>query len=164
MSESQGKRGPSAGEEDLARVLHDRARESGLELRKTLAALATGALGVYFFSLTAEVTPPLTTRQVEILLVGVTLMAISSLTGLTSWYADSRRNYLYAIGLKAKGERRRSLVRREKRWKRYYVGLYWAQVVAFHDAGLCGLSGAPAKHGINRNIDLVLTKQPPHVL
>jgi len=113
-------------------VFHERARESGLELRKTLLALATGALGVYFFALTTEVSPHLTGRQVFIVFAAVVLMAFSSLTGLLSWYADAKKNYLFGAALTTKAQRRRGrLYRAKSRWSKYYTLFYWLQAVAF---------------------------------
>ena len=50
--------------QEFADKLHERSRGSAFEYRKLLTSLSTGALALFFVSLTAEVKPALTKLQI----------------------------------------------------------------------------------------------------
>ena len=83
-------------------ILHDRARVSTEELVRLLLTLSTAGVGVFFIALTGKSDPPLTSRQEVAVLVALVAMASATLCGMLSWFADGRRNYLWATALQTK--------------------------------------------------------------
>ena len=81
---------------DISQKFHDRARESGIELKKLVISLSTGALAIYFFILTREVKPALSILQQKILLVSVCLFGLSIFGGIVSWWSDGARFFYLA--------------------------------------------------------------------
>lgn len=104
--------------EGFPQILHDRARVSTEELVRLLLTLSTAAVGVFFIALTGKSDPPLTPRQEVAVLVALVAMASATLCGMLSWFADGRRNYLWATALQTKkgpkdGPRDQLFVRRD---------------------------------------------------
>ncbi|KPA09826.1 hypothetical protein MHK_009968, partial [Candidatus Magnetomorum sp. HK-1] len=66
---------------DLNQIYHDRARESGVELRKLIISLSSGAIAVFFLVLTKEVKPPLTLFQQKLLFLTVCSFGLSIFGG-----------------------------------------------------------------------------------
>ncbi|MBI3380647.1 MAG: hypothetical protein HY019_01450 [Aquabacterium sp.] len=88
--------------EGFPQILHDRARVSTEELVKLLLTLSTAGVGVFFIALTGKSDPPLTPRQEVVVLVALVAMSLATLCGMLSWFADGRRNYLWATALQTK--------------------------------------------------------------
>lgn len=101
-------------------ILHDRARVSTEELVRLLLTLSTAGVGVFFMALTGKSDPPLTPRQEVAVLVALVAMSAATLCGMLSWFADGRRNYLWATALQTKknlkGDPRDKLFMRRDFW------------------------------------------------
>jgi hypothetical protein len=82
---------------NLSQKFHDRARESGVELRKLVISLSTGALAIYFLVLTREITPPLTDIQQVLLLASVCFFGLCIFGGIVSWWSDGARFFFLAL-------------------------------------------------------------------
>lgn len=82
---------------DLSQKFHDRARESGVELRKLVISLSTGALAIYFLALTQEIKPPLTNIQQSLLVVSVCFFGLCIFCGIVSWWSDGARFFFLAL-------------------------------------------------------------------
>lgn len=79
-----------------SQVLHDRAASSARETRAHVMTMATGSLAVFFLALTAEIKPPLSTTQEQVIVVVIVLMAVSILSGLWSAITDAQWSYCWA--------------------------------------------------------------------
>lgn len=77
-------------------MLHQRARESGIELRRTVLSLAAGAIGLFFFALTTNVDPPITFVQKVLLVIALFGMTTALVLGVRGWKADGHRHYFWA--------------------------------------------------------------------
>ena len=81
---------------DFADTLHARAREAASEQRKLLISLSTGGVGVFFFSLTSTISPPISELQKYFISASLVFLASAILSGLYAWHADALRNYYWA--------------------------------------------------------------------
>ncbi len=81
---------------NLSQNFHDRARQSGVELRKLVISLSTGALAICFLVLTREIKPVLTILQQKLLLVAVCFFGLSVFGGIVSWWSDGARFFYLA--------------------------------------------------------------------
>lgn len=118
MSEHHDETPADARGQGFPQILHDRARVSTEELVRLLLTLSTAGVGVFFIALTGKSDPPLTPRQEVAVLVALVAMAAATLFGMLSWFADGRRNYLWATALQTKkgkedGPRDQLFVRRD---------------------------------------------------
>lgn len=118
MSELHDETPADARGQGFPQILHDRARVSTEELVRLLLTLSTAGVGVFFIALTGKSDPPLTPRQEVAVLVALVAMAAATLCGMLSWFADGRRNYLWATALQTKkgkedGPRDQLFVRRD---------------------------------------------------
>ncbi|MGQ0598199.1 hypothetical protein [Aquabacterium sp.] len=118
MSEHHDETPADARGQGFPQILHDRARVSTEELVRLLLTLSTAGVGVFFIALTGKSDPPLTPRQEVAVLVALVAMAAATLCGMLSWFADGRRNYLWATALQTKkgkedGPRDQLFVRRD---------------------------------------------------
>jgi hypothetical protein len=71
-----------------AQILYDRAHASGIELFKHLSTLATAAVGVFFFALSARVEPPLNADQRLTVVIALGFMMLTLFCGICGWMAD----------------------------------------------------------------------------
>jgi hypothetical protein len=107
---------------NLSQNFHDRARQSGVELRKIVISLSTGALAICFLVLTREIKPVLTILQQKLLLVAVCFFGLSVFGGIVSWWSDGARffylaqnsssNQSFCSDAIAKAKQRRTIVHR----------------------------------------------------
>lgn len=116
-------------------ILHDRARVSTEELVRLLLTLSTAGVGVFFMALTGKTDPPLTPRQEVAVLVALVAMSAATLCGMLSWFADGRRNYLWATALQTKkhlkGDPRDQLFVRRDFWLNLARRAYQLLMVLF---------------------------------
>lgn len=104
--------------EGYAQILHDRARESTLELRKLLISLSTGVIAIYFLSLTGQDNSTLSLMAKIWSGLSLILMGFSTLSGLLFWYANSVSNYAGGSARQAeKKEKQKRFSRMHKRWQ-----------------------------------------------
>lgn len=82
--------------QEFADELHSRSRDSAFEYRKLLTSLSTGALALFFLTLTSKIEPTLTGLQILLLSGAVLSMAMTVFSGLYCWNADAQRNYYWA--------------------------------------------------------------------
>ncbi len=109
--------GKRSGDERLAQILHDRARESSQQLHKLLLSFSTGLLAVYFIALTATEDAARPGIQTISAIAGLIATGLAVFAGLIGLYADMKRNYFRASALQAKDDRRRDkLFRTRDRW------------------------------------------------
>lgn len=101
MSKENSENSRASRNAALSDRMHERARESGVELQKLMIALATGVLAAYFVGMTTKADPPLTTTQQACSAVGLVAMAIAIGSGVFGWHSDTKRNYLWARALVA---------------------------------------------------------------
>ncbi len=102
---------------DISQKFHDRARESGVELRKLVISLSTGALAIYFFALIREVKPALSILQQKILLVSVCSFGLSIFGGIISWWSDGARFFYFAQNEKSNQHTSSSsIIKLKRRW------------------------------------------------
>ncbi len=121
MTEKPNIQGPPvdkrSGDERLAQILHDRARESSQQLHKLLLSFSTGLLAVYFIALTAMEDAAQPGIQTISAIAGLIATGLAVFAGLIGLYADMKRNYFRASALQAKdGRRRDKLFRTRDRW------------------------------------------------
>jgi len=118
--------------EGFPQILHDRSRDVGQDLFKLLLSLSTGILAVYFFALTAEVKPLLTSSQRAAALIGLAFLSLAVFSGLISLHSDSRRNYFWASALQATDkERRGRLYKQRDFWMKIELRTYLLLVIGF---------------------------------
>lgn len=109
--------GKQSGDERLAQILHDRARESSQQLHKLLLSFSTGLLAVYFIALTATEDAAQPGIQTISAIAGLSATGIAVFAGLVGLYADMKRNYFRASALQAEDKQRRDkLFRTRDRW------------------------------------------------
>lgn len=86
--------------------LHDRAAESAKETRQAILSLASGALAVFFLSLTSskEVEPPLNALERVTVLVSLGSMSVAVLAALWGAFADAQWSYLWARAIEQRPE------------------------------------------------------------
>jgi hypothetical protein len=117
---------------DLSERIHDRARQSGVELHKLTIGLATGILATYFVGMTARADPPLTSLQRICTSIGLVVLATALGAGLFAWYADTKRNYYWARALvAAETKKRNELYARRDSWIRRKDGFTRAMYLMF---------------------------------
>ena len=104
--------GKQSGDERLAQILHDRARESSQQLHKLLLSFSTGLLAVYFIALTATEDAAQPGIQTISAIAGLSATGIAVFAGLVGLYADMKRNYFRASALQAEDK----LFRTRDRW------------------------------------------------
>ena len=106
---------PSRGE-GFPQILHDRARDSAVELHKTILSLSTGMVAVYFVALTTTTGPSLTALQQINVVIGIVVFSLSVFSGLVCSFADVRRNYCWANAIQAKNESSTRFYKLRDRW------------------------------------------------
>jgi len=79
-----------------SQVFHDKAIESGKELRKIIVSLSTGILAIFFLALTREIKPLLQPLEKIILILSISLFSVSIFSGIIAWFIDSNRYYFMA--------------------------------------------------------------------
>ena len=84
-------------------VLHGRAREASLELRKLIITLATAILGFSFILITADQSK-INNISKYFLFMSLVTMSLTVLFGLLQIYADGKRNYYRAKWLQVKDD------------------------------------------------------------
>lgn len=74
-------------------TLFDRATESAKETRQAIVTMSSASLAVFFFALTTNIDPELTTSQRWIVLFDLAVMAFATFAGLWSAWSDARWSY-----------------------------------------------------------------------
>lgn len=80
-------------------LMHDRAREAGSELRRTLIGLGSGSIGLLMVIFVS--TDKLDYSIFQLILAGGAVLShtITVLFGLFAWRSDAQRNYFWALKL-----------------------------------------------------------------
>lgn len=117
---------------DLSERIHDRARQSGVELHKLTIGLTTGILASYFVAMTAKADAQFTSLQRICMSLGMVVLAAALGSGLFAWYADTKRNYYWARALVADvAKTRNELYVRRDSWIRLKDGFTIAMYLMF---------------------------------
>lgn len=82
-----------------SKLLHDRAREAGSELRRMLMGLSSGSIGVLFLATTSEISPPLSKPEILFAVSTILAHSVSLVFALAAWRYDAKRNYFWALSL-----------------------------------------------------------------
>ncbi|MCK5003336.1 MAG: hypothetical protein KAS57_09940 [Gammaproteobacteria bacterium] len=125
---------------ELSQNFHNKAREAGIERRKLIVTLSTGALGIFFLTLTSEKPEPaLTPTQQFLVLTSLVGFAVSVLSGVLAWRADAGRFYFAAKRLEEEDENSKLELKRKgdlwkitKKWatRLLYIGFFIGIITA----------------------------------
>jgi len=80
-------------------LMHDRAREAGSELRRTLIGLGSGSIGLLLVIFVSIEKLDYTIFQLIVAGGAVLSHTITVLFGLIAWRSDAQRNYFWALKL-----------------------------------------------------------------
>jgi len=107
-----------ASEKDFIQTIFNRGRASSEKLQDLMINISNAALGVFFFSLTTEIKPPLREIESFSLFLAVVFFALASSIGLLSWYSDGKWNFFWASAMKEtnKASKKELYTKRDK-WK-----------------------------------------------
>jgi hypothetical protein len=118
-----------------ADVLHDRARESAVELRQLLITLSTACLAVFFVTLTGRDAITLSLGQRIAARLALLCMGGSVFAGVMAAFSDARRNYNLARRIQSEEAKADELAAGFNRRHRGYYRLLnisnWTQRLSF---------------------------------
>ncbi|MEM7257525.1 MAG: hypothetical protein AAF404_09070 [Pseudomonadota bacterium] len=80
-------------------LMHERAREAGSELRRTLIGLASGGIGLLLVVFVSTEKHDYSLVQLFLIGSAVLTLTITVLFGLLAWRSDAQRNYFWALEL-----------------------------------------------------------------
>jgi hypothetical protein len=92
--------------DDDANTIYARSHFAQAELLKLMVSLATGALAVFFLSVTGDRAVPEGMQRIPAL-VALGSMGVAVFSGIFAWFSESRRQFFWSLAKSTQDEARR---------------------------------------------------------